>query len=63
MRMRTCRSPLSHFLWRDLTKASDKIAELMGKIQKRNFDAHGHYYRGTHVCSLSLPMQARRMYS
>jgi hypothetical protein len=39
-------------------KPSDKIAELMRKIQKRNFDAHGHYYRGTHVCflSLSLPL-------
>jgi len=34
---------------------SDAIAELMRKIQKKNFDAHGHYYRGTHVSPSLLP--------
>ena len=32
-----------------LANDSDEICQLMGKIQKHNFDAHGHYYRGTHV--------------
>ena len=32
-----------------ITDNSDEIGELMRKIQKHNFDAHGHHYRGTHV--------------
>ena len=32
-----------------MTDNSDEIGELMRKIQKHNFDAHGHHYRGTHV--------------
>lgn len=34
---------------RSITDNSDEIGELMRKIQKHNFDAHGHHYRGTHV--------------
>lgn len=32
-----------------IDSVSQEIGETMKRIQQRNFDAHGHYYRGTHV--------------
>lgn len=33
----------------ELRENRRQIADIMKRMMQKNFDAHGHYYRGTHV--------------